>query len=304
MPADRALDRISRLLDLIPYLSMKEIRLEELSRRLQVDEAQLRRDLEIAFLCGLPGYTPDLLIDLTFDESYIAVSNPQSLNAPRRISDLERTTLLLGLSLLEVRYFDVAKVSSTVQNLRAKLNVGSSEDRNLDEIHGESEEKTPLIENAIAMEERLTFSYMDLTGRITKDRDVSPWRLILRRGQVILRCFDHERDGVREFLVHRMTDLDTREGGYQAEREWKGSEPQRATLVLSSTPMWWRRRNINLIDEISEKDGNFEVRIHFWRRESVLFSLLPIVDHLVGFTADDWTAEDLRHELLRHFRGK
>jgi hypothetical protein len=68
--------------------------------------------------------------------------------------------------------------------------------------------------------------------------------------------------------------------------------------------MWWRRRNINLIDEISEKDGNFEVRIHFWRRESVLFSLLPIVDHLVGFTADDWTAEDLRHELLRHFRGK
>lgn len=304
MPADRALDRISRLLDLIPYLSMKEIRLEELSRRLQVDEAQLRRDLEIAFLCGLPGYTPDLLIDLTFDESYIAVSNPQSLNAPRRISDLERATLLLGLSLLEVRYFDVAKVSSTVQNLRAKLNVGSSEDRSLDEIHGESEERTPLIENAIAMEERLTFSYMDLTGRITRNRDVSPWRLILRRGQVILRGFDHERDGVREFLVYRVTDLDTREGVYQAEREWKESEPQRATIVLSSTPMWWRRRNINLIDEISERDGNFEVRIHFWRRESVLFSLLPIVDHLVGFTADDWTAEDLRHELLRHFRGR
>lgn len=304
MPADRALDRISRLLDLIPYLSTKEIRLEELARRLQVDEAQLQRDLEIAFLCGLPGYTPDLLIDLTFDDSYIAVSNPQSLNAPRRISDLERATLLLGLSLLEVRYFDVAKVSSTVQDLRAKLNLSSSEDRNLDEIHGESREITPLIENAIMIKERLTFNYMDLTGRITKERDVSPWRLILRRGQVILSGFDHERDGVREFLVHRMTDLDTREGGYQAEREWKESEPQRATLVLSSTPMWWRRRNINLIDEITEKDGNFEVRIHFWRRESVLFALLPIVDHLVGFTADDWTSEDLRHELLRHFRGR
>jgi hypothetical protein len=68
MPSESALERVERIIDLIPYLHHRQVNLSELASRLGQDIAEIERDLEIAFLCGLPGYTPDLLIDMSMED--------------------------------------------------------------------------------------------------------------------------------------------------------------------------------------------------------------------------------------------
>ncbi len=58
-------DRMTRLLALIPYLTAREdgVSLLEAARDFGVPERQLRSDLELLWMCGLPGYCPGDLID-------------------------------------------------------------------------------------------------------------------------------------------------------------------------------------------------------------------------------------------------
>lgn len=303
MPSDRALDRVSRLLDLIPFLRNRPISLKELAHQLNLDEKTLQRDLEIAFLCGLPGYTPDLLIDLTFEDSFITVSNPQSLISPRRISDLERISILLGLDLLETRYVGSEKVTASINSLRKKLHDTSEGMSGYVEADSRLRELVSFTEGSIVERKRISFTYVDAAGNVSVGRDVSPWRLMSRRGQLILRGFDHLKKAARDFVLLRVSDLASRDGDYQQAKEVTLDAAHRGVLRLSSVPMWWRRRNIFLIDGISENGELFEVEIQYWRHGSVIAATLPIVDLFLGFKSDDWSEEEFRDELLSHFRG-
>ena len=59
--------RLPRLLALVPYLQARPgIRVDEAAADFGVTEAQLRRDLQLLWMCGLPGHGPGDLIDLSF----------------------------------------------------------------------------------------------------------------------------------------------------------------------------------------------------------------------------------------------
>ncbi|TMZ35411.1 protein pafC, partial [Klebsiella pneumoniae] len=61
-------DRLPRLLTLVPYLLARPgVRIDEVARDFDVTPRQLRKDLELLWMCGLPGYGPGDLIDLSFD---------------------------------------------------------------------------------------------------------------------------------------------------------------------------------------------------------------------------------------------
>lgn len=53
-------DRMTRLLALIPYLTARPggVRVQEAARDFGVTERQLRSDLELLWMCGLPGHGP------------------------------------------------------------------------------------------------------------------------------------------------------------------------------------------------------------------------------------------------------
>ncbi|NED68257.1 protein pafC, partial [Streptomyces sp. SID10244] len=62
-------DRFSRLLALVPYFAARRgIALEQAARDLGITPRQLTKDLELLFVCGLPGHFPDDLIDLQFEQ--------------------------------------------------------------------------------------------------------------------------------------------------------------------------------------------------------------------------------------------
>ena len=69
-------------------------------RRLRVTPKQLRKDLELLWMCGLPGYGPGDLIDLSFEGETITVSFDAGMNRPLRLTAAEATSLLVALRAL------------------------------------------------------------------------------------------------------------------------------------------------------------------------------------------------------------
>ena len=63
--------RAIRLLDLVPYIvSHPGISIAELAKEFAISRDEVLKDLNLLFLCGLPGYTPLELIDISFDEEW------------------------------------------------------------------------------------------------------------------------------------------------------------------------------------------------------------------------------------------
>src|SRR4029078_4671450 len=93
-----AVTQLGRLLALIPWLlSRPGVGLAEAAAEFGVSEEQLRADLELAFMCGLPGHLPDDLIDVSLEGDHIVVSNADTIARPLRFAPDETVAWLVGL---------------------------------------------------------------------------------------------------------------------------------------------------------------------------------------------------------------
>lgn len=117
------LDRIERMLDLVPYVATHQgISLQELANEFSISTSQLTEDLTTLWMCGLPGYTPLELMDLSFDTGFVSISNAETLAKPRVLDRDEVLALILGLETLqEDATRDQSEQLETIAHLVAKL---------------------------------------------------------------------------------------------------------------------------------------------------------------------------------------
>ena len=94
-------ERLPRLLSLVPYLlASPGVPLGEVAADFGVGERQLRRDLELLWMCGLPGYGPGDLVDLSFTGDTVTVTEDAGMRRPLRLTTAEGTALLVALRTL------------------------------------------------------------------------------------------------------------------------------------------------------------------------------------------------------------
>lgn len=99
--AQAAPSRLSRLLALVPYfLAHDGISIDQAAADLGVTERQLTKDLEQLFVCGLPGYYPDDLIEVEFSEGHVHVGFTAGMDRPLRLTPTEASILLVALRAL------------------------------------------------------------------------------------------------------------------------------------------------------------------------------------------------------------
>jgi len=95
-------NQVERLLDLVPYLVANQgVALEKVAKDFNSSRASILEDLNTLWMCGLPGYTPLELIDLSFDTGYVSIRNADILSHPRRLSSYEIGAIVVGLSILK-----------------------------------------------------------------------------------------------------------------------------------------------------------------------------------------------------------
>ena len=205
--AESAIQRAARALDLVPYVSENPgISIKELASKFNVTENQVIKDLELIFLCGLPGYTPYELIDLTFEDGVVTIIEPQLLDKPRQFSETEAVIINLGLLLLkgsasnnqqhEIIEGLINKLAKKFQTVRQAAVSEIRKPESYDEIVA-----------SINSVSKLEFKYNSLSNDRITDRRVLPEKIILRNGNFYLVGKDLNLESERTFRLDLMFDI-------------------------------------------------------------------------------------------------
>ena len=121
--AGESLGTVARLLDLVPFITTHQgIAIADLASEFGVSPEQINQDLNTLWMCGLPGYTPYELIDLSFDTGFVTITNAETLENPRTLTRDEALALLLGLESLreEAKNFK-DEIQKTLDSLISRL---------------------------------------------------------------------------------------------------------------------------------------------------------------------------------------
>lgn len=206
-------DRLPRLLALVPWLlAHPGTPVGEVARVFGVSEKQVRSDLNLLWMCGLPGHTPGDLIDVSWVGDRVTLSNADTIARPLRLTSDEALALVVALrALADVPgLHERGEGPSPLDRVLAKLETAAGaavEPAARVEVRVEAEERhLPLVREAVARRRRLHLVYHVAARDETTERDVDPMRLLLVEGRWYLEAWCRRVDGVRLFRLDRIVD--------------------------------------------------------------------------------------------------
>ncbi len=207
-------DRLPRLLALVPYLLARPgVPIDEAAADFEVTPRQLRRDLELLWMCGLPGYGPGDLIDLSFEGETVTVMFDAGMSRPLRLTAAEATALLVALRALGETpgVVDKAAVRRAVAKIEAAVGKAQPAGVAVGLAMREAPETT-LVRDAVSDGVRrgraLRLSYYTPSRDEVTDRVVDPMRMLLVEGRSYLEAWCRLADGVRLFRLDRIDAVD------------------------------------------------------------------------------------------------
>ena len=204
------LDRLPRLLALVPYLLKRPgVRVSDVAEVFGITEAQLRQDLELLWVCGLPGHGPGDLIDLEFEGDTITLFEPAGVTQPLRLTVAEALALVVGLRTLAATpgLADRDVVDRTLAKVEAASGA-AAEAASRVAVTVESEEQfLPVVRQGLDSGRRLHLTYYVPGRDETTTRDVDPLRLLLVDGRTYLEGWCLLAEDVRLFRLDRVVDL-------------------------------------------------------------------------------------------------
>jgi proteasome accessory factor C len=211
MTAGPATDRMTRLLALIPYLEARPagVRVARAARDFGVSEKQLHSDLELLFMCGLPGYGPGDLIDLAFEGDRVRVTFPAGMERPLRLTTDEAVALVVALRALQETpglaegqavTSALAKVSEVAGHVAGTVTpvAVSLEAR---------EEALAVVRDGLQRGRALHLHYYVPSRDERTERTVDPMRLLLVDGHTYLEAWCRRVEDVRLFRLDRVDDV-------------------------------------------------------------------------------------------------
>jgi proteasome accessory factor C len=204
-------DRMTRLLALVPYLTARPdgVRVTEVARDFGVTERQLRSDLELLWMCGLPGYGPGDLIDLSFEGDRVRVTFTAGMVRPLRLTTDEAVALVVALrTLLELPGLAEREAVS-----RALAKVSTAAGHAADRVTpvvvsvDAREEALAVVKDGLERKRALHLHYYVPARDERTERTVDPMRILLVDGKWYLEAWCRLAEGVRLFRLDRVDDV-------------------------------------------------------------------------------------------------
>jgi proteasome accessory factor C len=198
-------DRVGRLLNLVPYLLARPgIEIAHAAVELDVTEKQLREDLELLWVCGLPGYGPGDLIDLAFDGDRVTVTYDAGMDRPLRLTPDEALALVVALRMLaEMPGIDGR---DAIERALAKVEhaAGDLADAPVAVRLPGDQDRLATIRHAVEARQALRITYYTAARDETSERVIDPMRVLLIEGRAYLEAWCRRADAVRLFRVDRI----------------------------------------------------------------------------------------------------
>jgi proteasome accessory factor C len=312
MTTEGVTDRLPRLLTLVPWLLARPgVPVAEAAAEFGITESQLRRDLELLWMCGLPGYGPGDLVDLSFEGDTVTVVYDAGLSRPLRLSGPEAATLAVALRALA----DAPGVADTdaVQRALAKIEQASGQATDgpvedavavgLGRAHGNAASEA-VVRDGVARHRALRLTYYSASRDAVGRRDVDPMRLLLVDGSTYLEAWCRRAEGVRMFRLDRVDDAEVldepssppptatpREVPADAAGLLTPDDGQQLAALRLAPAARWVAEYYPMEDVLADDDGGARVRMRYGDRAWMVRLLLGLGEHVeVLWPADLATA--------------
>jgi proteasome accessory factor C len=274
--------QVARLLSLVPYLHRRPgARMSDVAAEFGITAAQLRQDLGVLYMCGLPGLLPGDLIEIDMEavdgEGVIYLSNADFLAQPLRFTPDEVLPLLLGLRTL--REIAGPEEIDSIDRALAKLTSAAGESATLADrvrigVPAADEPVREAITAAIEAGVRLRLTY-DAATRTTV-RTVDPNGVQLRDGYAYLEAWsDPPEDaeegtgGWRSFRLDRIAEaeltdqpLRTHAGTPAAAAGWLDRLRTAAEVTLDlEAPVTWVAEYYPIVASEPRPGGGLRIRL-------------------------------------------
>ena len=210
--ADNAAQRALRTMDLVPYiLEHPGVSTEDLAAKFSVTQKQIEKDLQLIFLCGLPGYTPYELIDLTFEDGVVSIIEPQVLTKPRNFSSSELVVIKLGLEILRELNVNEPNKLDKINTLLQKFHSETGQDSVLLAKEISSSPYYSVISTAISQRKQLSIEYQSVSKDQLSTRLIAPYNISMLNGNLYLSAYDMDRQSDRVFKLDLISKCEIRE---------------------------------------------------------------------------------------------
>ena len=203
-------ERLGRMLVIVPYLVQHPgAKLGEVAALFGASPEQLRRDLDLLFLSGLPPYGPGDLIDVEVDEDDgIWISVADHFARPLRLTRAEALALYLrGTELVATPGVPAAPaLASALAKLRGSLGPDTLGDAGAIEgaPPGTSPEHLEGIRAAARTHEQIEIEYHAASTGEWTTRTVEPEEVFSSVGRWYVAAWDVDLDAERLFRVDRV----------------------------------------------------------------------------------------------------
>lgn len=298
--------RLPRLLALVPYLiAHPGIAVDDAAADFGVTSTQLRKDLNLLWMCGLPGHTPGDLIDLSFEGDTVSIIFDAGMSRPLRLTAQEALALVVALRALA----ETPGLTDTDAVQRALVKVeaaagGAVDDTTVTVALDDATRLTPLLQKAIEDQRAVELRYYTAARDATTERIVDPLRTFEVDGHSYLEAWCRQAEGLRVFRVDRIehaqvlaeaaqppADLELRDladGVYQPAAE-------HLLVVLSLSPSYAWVADYYSIETVQESPPGLQISLRVsepaWVRALVLGS-----GGQVAVLSPQWLADGIRDE--------
>ena len=271
---DTAAVRALRSMDLIPYvLENPGVSIAELSAKFSVTQAQIESDLQLVFMCGLPGYTPYELIDVAFEDGVVSVIDPQVLDKPRKFSSNEIVVIALGLKIL----IDINQTNSTaltkLKQLSEKIAKLGSNKSILMAGDVSAFPFFEIISKSISEQRILDLQYHSLIKDQITQRLVLPEKLYFLNGSLYLAALDIDIDSDRVFKVDLIKECKVGEQ-MAAKKVLESSIETTVILDVQKQNRNFIERNSSIITAIQENGDSTRVHLQVSNLEWIKLTVL------------------------------
>lgn len=203
--------RLARLLNMVPFfLANPGLSAAEAAQELGVTTTTLMTDLNQLWMCGLPGYGPGDLIDLSFSEESIEVTFSAGIDRPLRLTSTEATALLVALRSLtsmpgmvdpSAAQSAIAKIEDAAGSAAANVPRSSSSETDANTAIGPA---AAAVRSALRNQHALELTYYSASRDAVSERIVDPIRTVLIDDHTYVQAWCRRAEGVRLFRFDRI----------------------------------------------------------------------------------------------------
>ncbi|MDM7831181.1 helix-turn-helix transcriptional regulator [Cellulomonas edaphi] len=303
--ADRASDRLLRMLGMIAYLDRHEgVPVGEIAEQFGVSPAQVMQDVELLWVTGTPGYLPYDLIDFdasSYEQGVVRLTEGRGMTRPLRLGAREAVSLVAALRALDgalgpaldderaaVLRSALAKLTAATGDAAAAVDVALAASG--------SPGATAAIATALRDRRRLHIRYVNASD-VATERDVDPIRLVTDDERSYLLGWCRAVDGERLFRVDRVLDATVLDESAEehdvapdADTFAPSPSAELVTLRLASRARWVAE--VTPVEAVrNHDDGSFEVDVRVVNRDWLQHLLLQVAGSVLSIDPPQVAAE-------------